>query len=246
MKENRKKNDQKKESEQTPSSEKESSKHTEKTDPKKGQRSAWDSLSKTLENLSEELPPDDTTTEDERYHQAKERSDYYQKRYATNEDFSKEWNREDKKEEGWDIFLPEFLRRSRLFGGDERENMKSDEKQNEHSSNRGWFGETFFSRRFSEEMSGLPKEIAKEIAHTMFNHADRAKNEALKMIASEVRGFLNELDLREEFRQMMDGVSIDIQMKMRFSTDEKTGELHTHLQENPTINNDKISNQSDD
>ncbi len=206
----------------------------------------WENLSEILETPAEEIEEEERRAEEERrrYQEAKRRSEYYRRRYEQEDDSeSTQWSKKDRKADPWELFVPEFLKRSRLFGADEEKEDSSD-REDYHYSHKTWFGEAFFSKYFTEEMSALPKEIAKEVASLIFSQADRAKNEILKLIAAEVRLFLQQLDLQEELRKTFDGMTVDVDMKIRFSIDEKTGDWHLKIKNDEQVHSPQIDEEA--
>ena len=101
---------------------------------------------------------------------------------------------------GWS----DFLRRSFSKGKDKKPPNEDNARQ--------WF-----------PRMELPREVAKEIARATLSQAERAKSETLKIVASEVRGFLNQTQIWDEVRKLMHGTTIDIQMKIRLKHDDETG-----------------------
>ncbi|ACY12923.1 conserved hypothetical protein [Haliangium ochraceum DSM 14365] len=74
-------------------------------------------------------------------------------------------------------------------------------------------------RRLAKEMS-LPKDVAGYLAHT----AGDAKDELLRIIAREVREFLETVNLSEEIAKMLTTLSFEVKTEIRFiPNDEKYG-----------------------
>jgi len=103
--------------------------------------------------------------------------------------------------EGWENYVPEFVKRSIHFG-----------RGREDDRGKAWF----LPREIAKEIANLPKEIAVEIARSTLEQADRIKNETLKIIAVEVRNFLNNAEIWKEIRNIMDDLTLDIEMKIKF------------------------------
>ena len=76
-------------------------------------------------------------------------------------------------------------------------------------------------RRLAKDLS-LPKDVAGYLAHT----AGDAKDELLRIIAREVREFLETVNLSEEVSKMLTMLSFEIKTEIRYSpTDEQYGGL---------------------
>ncbi len=121
--------------------------------------------------------------------------------------------------EGWEAYVPEFVKRS-LFGTRETSHPPRDASQqeggNRESGSREDSGRGWISREVARELAKIPREVAREMARAMLAQADRLKTETSKAIAHELRGFLGQLDLWKELRKAMDGTTLEIEMKVRF------------------------------
>ncbi|MCB9638997.1 MAG: hypothetical protein H6727_08865 [Myxococcales bacterium] len=106
--------------------------------------------------------------------------------------------------EGWESFVPEFVKRSLFGSGQQEKNQRED-------TGRGWL-----PREVARELANIPKEVAREMARGMWAQADRLKTETSKAIANELRRFLSQLDLWQELRKTLDGTALEIEMKVRF------------------------------
>jgi hypothetical protein len=137
------------------------------------------------------------------------------------EPFERDENAEARLLDGWEAYVPDFVKRS-LFGreGAHREGGTREGASREAQREEG--GRSWLSRELARELANIPREVAKEIARGMLAQADRLKNESSKVVANELRRFLGQLNLWEELRKMMDGTVLDIEMKIRFRAPEGT------------------------
>lgn len=128
--------------------------------------------------------------------------------------------------EGWEAYVPEFVKRS-LFGARESNHPEgasregaSREGASREGGGREEGGKGWLSREVARELAKLPREVAREMARVMLAQADRLKAETSKAIAHELRGFLGQLDLWKELRKAMDGTTLEIEMKVRFRSED--------------------------
>lgn len=119
--------------------------------------------------------------------------------------FSSRGESRDSKSEGWDSFIPSFVKRT-LGGGEERE------RGDTGSRDGGWF-----------RGMGLPGEIAKEIARLTAAQAERAKQEVTRTITREVKQFFDNLDVWEEIPKILEQMTVDVELKMRFRRETEDG-----------------------
>lgn len=62
-----------------------------------------------------------------------------------------------------------------------------------------------------------PRELsgdAVELATSLLETSDRAKTEIVRMVAREVRTYLNEMKLKEDLRDLLTGHSLEVQMSL--------------------------------
>ncbi|MEM1009555.1 MAG: hypothetical protein AAGJ35_11180 [Myxococcota bacterium] len=106
----------------------------------------------------------------------------------------------DSKKEGKDASVMDFVRRS-LFGRESRETREE--------GGRSW--------------------SASELTKSVIAQADRIKTEASRLIAKEMRDFLSELDVWRELRKMLDGTTLEVEMKIRFRAEDEGAQLKTEV-----------------
>ena len=114
---------------------------------------------------------------------------------------------EAKASETWQGYLPDFLKRSIAFGSQYIPRSEDVLK-------------SWLPKEVVKELASLPKEVAKEVAKVMLSQADRLKTEILKMVASETHQFLREMKLWDEVRKMLDKTTLEVEMKIRFRSEE--------------------------
>jgi len=71
--------------------------------------------------------------------------------------------------------------------------------------------------RSSEEGHKLPKEAAQFV----INQVGKTKEDLFRMIASEIRGFLDSTNISEELRKAFTGMSLEISTTVRFRPDQE-------------------------
>jgi hypothetical protein len=62
--------------------------------------------------------------------------------------------------------------------------------------------------------------LPKEAAQFVINQVGRTKEDLFRMIASEIRGFLDSTNISEELRKALTGMSLEISTTVRFKPDQ--------------------------
>ena len=75
-------------------------------------------------------------------------------------------------------------------------------------------------RKLANDFS-LPKDVARYLVQQTQN----SRNEVLRIIGTELRNFLEKLNLSEELQRVLTGLSFEITTEIRFVPDEKEGQF---------------------